>query len=130
MAKKNNDQKNSGKETADKSPLVKLDETGRRAASDRRNQNAPVAEERRKTSRRRQIDPTTCERDYSEAEIEFMHALDDYKRRSGRTFPTCSEILEVLGELGYQKIDSLNNESFQDAVGEDEAHDEPVGISS
>jgi hypothetical protein len=59
--------------------------------------------ERRKTNRRRQIDPTTCERDYTDEEIEFMHALDAYKRESGRMFPTCSEILEVIRKLGYHK---------------------------
>ena len=32
-----------------------------------------------------------------------MHALDDYKRASGRMFPTCSEILEVVRKLGYSK---------------------------
>ncbi len=36
-------------------------------------------------------------------EIEFMNALDQYKRSSGRMFPTCSEILEVLIKLGYKK---------------------------
>lgn len=61
-------------------------------------------ERRAKVSRRRQIDPTTCERDYSNDEIEFMRALDDYKRSSGRMFPTCSEILEVLRKLGYTKM--------------------------
>ena len=59
--------------------------------------------ERRKAPRRRQIDPTTCERDYSNDEVEFMKALDRYKRASGRQFPTCSEILEVIRALGYQK---------------------------
>jgi len=53
-----------------------------------------------KVSRRRQIDPTTCEREYTPAELEFMHALDQYKRTSGRMFPTCSEVLEVLMSLG------------------------------
>lgn len=57
-------------------------------------------------ARRRQIDPTTCERDYSNDEIEFMNALDEYKRSSGRMFPTCSEILEVLRNLGYEKNES------------------------
>ncbi len=61
-------------------------------------------EEIKRTQRRRQIDPTTCERDYSTDEIEFMKALDDYKRSSGRMFPTCSEILEVFKSLGYVKI--------------------------
>ena len=56
---------------------------------------------RRKAYRRRQIDPTTCERDYSQDEIDFMQALDMYKRQNGRMFPTCSEILEVIHSLGY-----------------------------
>ena len=54
-----------------------------------------------KSLRRRQIDPTTCERDYAPEEIEFMQALEVYKRSSGRLFPTCSEILEVVRSLGY-----------------------------
>ena len=54
-------------------------------------------------TRRRQIDPTTCERDYTSEEIEFMSAMDNYKRRSGRMFPTCSEVLEVIRSLGYAK---------------------------
>ena len=33
-----------------------------------------------------------------------MNALDDYKRKSGRMFPTCSEVLEVLHGLGYVKL--------------------------
>jgi hypothetical protein len=64
---------------------------------------APTLERRAKTPRRRQIDPTTCERDYSIEEVEFMNALDDYKRKSGRMFPTCSEVLEVIRALGYVK---------------------------
>jgi hypothetical protein len=81
----------------------------RRKAADRRLASVPVAVERRKierrekVNRRRQIDPTTCERDYSAEEIEFMAALDSYKRTSGRMFPTCSEVLEVLLGLGYEK---------------------------
>lgn len=81
----------------------------RRKKGERRQVDIPVAVERRKlerrtkVSRRRQIDPTTCERDYSLEEIEFMNALDDYKRSSGRMFPTCSEILEVFRKLGYVK---------------------------
>lgn len=58
---------------------------------------------RRKVERRRQIDPTTCERDYTDAEIEFMQAMDKYKRSSGRPFPTWSEVLEVLRDLGYRR---------------------------
>jgi hypothetical protein len=64
----------------------------------------PQLERRKKVNRRRQIDPTTCERDYTDQEVEFMNALDDYKRKSGRMFPTCSEVLEVLRGLGYVKL--------------------------
>lgn len=64
----------------------------------------PKLERRKKVTRRRQIDPTTCERDYTDTEIEFMNALDDYKRKSGRMFPTCSEVLEVIRELGYVQL--------------------------
>lgn len=63
-----------------------------------------TGEDRRKVERRRQIDPTTCERDYQPDEVEFMRAMDDYKRRSGRQFPTWSEVLEVLRDLGYRKV--------------------------
>lgn len=65
---------------------------------------APVAAKvagNRKSLRRRYIDPTTCEREYSPEELEFMRALDQYKKTSGRMFPTCSEILEVFRSLGY-----------------------------
>ena len=91
---------------------VAMDRRGaaeRRSTNDRRQKNEPVAVERRsierrkKVNRRRQIDPTTCERDYTVDEVEFMNALDDYKRTSGRMFPTCSEVLEVLRGLGYAK---------------------------
>ncbi len=88
-----------------KAKLDKLNETGERKAEDRRkSQQDDTLVERRKTKRRRQIDPTTCEREYNDAEIEFMHALDEYKRASGRMFPTCSEILEVFVGLGYRKV--------------------------
>ena len=84
--------------------MSQMNEMGRRKAGDRRKKQVPVATDRRKVSRRRRIDPTTCERDYSYAEKEFIQAMDDYKNRSGRMFPTCSEMLEVLIGLGYRQV--------------------------
>ncbi len=82
--------------------------------ADRRKRNIPVATDRRraenaaakrKTSeRRRLIDPTTCERDYTDDETEFMKAMDRYKRENRRPFPTWSEVLEVLYSLGYRRV--------------------------
>lgn len=82
--------------------------------NDRRKRNIPVATDRRRaqnaaekrknSERRRLIDPTTCERDYSDDETEFMKAMDRYKRENRRPFPTWSEVLEVLRALGYRKV--------------------------
>jgi hypothetical protein len=74
--------------------------TNRRATE----QATRAANARQKSGRRRFVDPTTSERDYSEAELEFMLAMNEYKHRSGRMFPTWSEVLEVLRSLGYEKI--------------------------
>src|SRR5579859_7889538 len=89
--------------------------TDRRAVDRRgtelRKKSVPVATDRRggkdrrqQGERRRQIDPTTCERDYSDEEILFMKAMDQYKRDNRRPFPTWSEVLEVLRALGYRKV--------------------------
>jgi hypothetical protein len=65
-----------------------------------------AANARQLSGRRRFVDPTTCEREYTEAEMEFMMAMTEYKRRSGRMFPTWSEVLEVLQGLGYEKVEA------------------------
>lgn len=104
-----------GSVSRESSRIVVMDrrwQADRRSGQDRRTRQEPILVERRqlerraKTPRRRQIDPTTCERDYTADEIEFMRALEEYKRSSGRMFPTCSEILEVLRNLGYEKRSS------------------------
>ena len=103
----------------------------RRAKGERRKKSEPIAaeqrkSERRKVPRRRQIDPTTCERDYTDHEIEFMQALDAYKRASGRMFPTCSEILEVIRDMGYVRLpqgDTLVAEPQEGLLQDDGATD-------
>jgi hypothetical protein len=74
--------------------------TNRRASA----QASRAAQARKTSGRRWFIDPTTCERDYSMAELEFMQAMQAYKVSSGRMFPTWSEVLEVLRALGYEKV--------------------------
>jgi hypothetical protein len=68
-------------------------------------QASRAAQARQVSGRRRFVDPTTCEREYTEAEMEFMKAMNEYKKRSGRMFPTWSEVLEVLRDLGYEKVE-------------------------
>src|SRR3954467_3171300 len=104
---------------SEESPLPEIAVTDRRGErsdrrhgdrGDRRKKQIPVAVERRSGKdrrllgeRRRQVDPTTCEKDYSDEEIVFMKAMDQYKRANRRPFPTWSEVLEVLRALGYRK---------------------------
>ncbi len=95
--------------TTESELVVNRRRAARRLPAERREEVQPVeneerSQERRKGERRRQIDPTTCERDYSGLEVEFMRSMDEYKRRSGRQFPTWSEVLEVLHCLGYRKV--------------------------
>lgn len=37
--------------------------------------------------------------------IEFITAIDDYKRIYQRPFPSWSEVLEIVKDLGYEKKD-------------------------
>ncbi len=40
---------------------------------------------------------------YEADEVEFMLAMDRFKREKNRRFPTCSDVLLVLKSLGYRK---------------------------
>jgi hypothetical protein len=54
--------------------------------------------------RRQFVDPTARDAEYAGAVAEFQQAMEKYKQRSGRMFPTWSEVLEVLQGLGYEKV--------------------------
>jgi len=103
-------------ESTPSSDFVVTDRRGgdrrQQGGADRRKRAIPVAVERRATKerrhqgeRRRQVDPTTCEKDYNDDEIIFMKAMDQYKRANRRPFPTWSEVLEVLRSLGYRRVE-------------------------
>jgi len=40
----------------------------------------------------------------SDEQFEFLMALDEYKRKNTRPFPTWTEVLEVIKALGYRKV--------------------------
>jgi hypothetical protein len=94
--------------------IVTLD----RRSGDRREQDSNPAPQlaTAKKARRRHIDPTTCERDYRQDELDFMRAMDDYKRSAGRMFPTCSEVLEVVRSLGYVRLTDEQIELLGDTL--------------
>ena len=41
--------------------------------------------------------------DYSDDELEFIKAIEKYKKEHRRPFPTFTEVLEVLKSLEYTK---------------------------
>jgi hypothetical protein len=88
-------------ETANDPTLDASQWTNRRATA----QATKAAQARQTSGRRRLVDPTTCDRDYSTAEIEFMQAMQARKLIVGRMFPTSIDVLEVIRGLGYQKAE-------------------------
>ena len=64
----------------------------------------PLQRERRaRKERRRRVDPITFEKQYTEDELEFMNAMQRFKERSGKTFPSHGDVLKVAVSLGYRK---------------------------
>jgi len=61
------------------------------------------SERRQKKERRKRIDPTTFEKQYTEDELEFMNAMQRFKELSGKSFPSYAEVIKVAVGLGYRK---------------------------
>jgi hypothetical protein len=57
----------------------------------------------KRTAQTRLDAPLCSESDDAAAEREFVAAIQQYQRDSGRMFPTWSEVLEVVQSLGYRK---------------------------
>lgn len=82
--------------------------TERRAGIDRRvvDVGSPTGLERRRGPGRRRTDDRRSaeEGEMTDEQFEFMLAIDTYKRLNNRPFPTWTEILEVVKQLGYRKV--------------------------
>ncbi len=62
-------------------------------------------ERRRGPGRRRSDDRRSAEEgEMSDEQFEFVMAIDTYKRLNNRPFPTWTEVLEVIKQLGYRKV--------------------------
>jgi len=66
--------------------------------------STPKPERRVKKERRRRVDPTTFEKQYTDEELEFMNAMQHFKVQSGKSFPTHGDVLRVAFSLGYRKL--------------------------
>lgn len=67
-----------------------------------------AAQARIASTKAKGVDPLTTEREYSADEVEFANAMQEYKRKHGRPFPTWSEALRVLRTLGYHKMGRMS----------------------
>jgi hypothetical protein len=76
-------------------------ETRRKNVVDRR-----LGLERRRGPGRRRCDSRKAaeEGQMSDEQFEFLMAIDEYKKKNGRHFPTWTEVLEVVKALGYRKV--------------------------
>jgi hypothetical protein len=85
----------------------RLDRRTREPAIAREKPAPPVtgegSERRAKKERRRRIDPTTFEKQYSDDEMEFMNAMQRFKEQTGKQFPTYREVIRVIASLGYRR---------------------------
>jgi len=55
--------------------------------------------------RRRTDDRKSAEEgEMSQEQFEFLMAIDEYKRKNTRPFPTWTEVLELIKALGYRKV--------------------------
>jgi len=84
----------------------------RRVRADRRRGGDRRAGQDRRHALRRKEDQEAFQKRIEEGEltleeIEFVRAIDRYKRKFNRPFPTWSEILAIVKELGYTR-DSLS----------------------
>jgi hypothetical protein len=60
---------------------------------------------RRGPGKRRSDDRKSAEEgQMTEEQFEFLMAIDEYKRKNTRPFPTWTEVLEVIKALGYRKV--------------------------
>jgi hypothetical protein len=75
----------------------------RRKAEDRRGDSG--LERRRGPGRRRNDDRRSAEEgEMTPEQFEFVMAIQMYKKVNKRMFPTWTEVLEVVNQLGYRKV--------------------------
>jgi len=73
-------------------------------------------ERRRGPGRRRSDDRKAAEEgQMSDEQFEFLMAIDEYKRKNSRPFPTWTEVFEVIKALGYRKV--AEPQALQGATG-------------
>lgn len=80
-----------------------------RRSNNRNNDRRTGLERRRGPGRRRSDDRKSAEEgEMTPEQFEFIMAIETYKKVNKRLFPTWTEVLEVIRQLGYRKVESRN----------------------
>ena len=95
-------------ETDDRSPDRRESVIDRRSGMSRRDHPEPSAAtnlERRRGPGRRRTDfmKAAEEGEMTQEQFMFILAIETFKRVNGKTFPTWTDVLEVVRKLGYRK---------------------------
>jgi hypothetical protein len=78
--------------------------TERRSGNERREDTG--LERRRGPGRRRSDDRRSAEEgEMNSEQFEFVMAVETYKKVNRRLYPTWTEILEIVNQLGYRKVE-------------------------
>ena len=56
--------------------------------------------------------------------------MDEYKRTSGRMFPTCSKVLEVIRNLGYVQLTPVEMAIVRPEVNEEPQDTDDVNLDT
>ncbi len=84
------------------------DLTDRRAGKDRRqtviDRRLELNRHRGPGKRRNTERKAAEEGEMSDEQFEFLMAVDEYKRKNLRPFPTWTEVLELIKAIGYRKV--------------------------
>ncbi len=93
---------------AEPAPAVEYDRrSGDRRDADRRGEveRRSGFDRRRGPGRRRTEERKAAEEGHmNEFQLEFLMAMDEYRRVNNRPFPTLTEVLDVLMYLGYRQV--------------------------
>ena len=64
----------------------------------------------------------------SDDQFEFLMAIDEYKRKNSRPFPTWTEVLDVIKALGYRKV--AEPQSLEQNAKEQQSQDTKVPLGT
>ena len=75
----------------------------RKTASSERGTRTASRSAKRRSPKELPPDPELLEQE----RLDFLRAMDRYKRKTGKTFPTWTEVLEVLRSIGWVSATKL-----------------------